>query len=202
MSPAAYWSSWADCLVTTAKRQPAVAELLVAALTNEEPGSYLVAAADARRALLEAGFHAPGWRDFVSDHPPRPGHNNMDDGEPGPRQGWQVVSSMSLEEQFVSSSLWPRLTLQSRALFRSQGGPMASLPFTSFPVAHHCRFDSQPFRLLLLRRLWLPLPSTVRTCRCGLPLDSRGHHRAACSMVGVSGTWGVRGGECSRTGLP
>ena len=104
VSPAAYWSSWADCLVTTAKRQPAVAELLVAALTNEEPGSYLVAAADARRALLEAGFHAPSWRDFVSDHPPRPGHNTMDDGEPGPRQGWQVVSSMSLEEQFVSSS--------------------------------------------------------------------------------------------------
>ena len=63
---------------------------------------------------------------------------------------------------------------------------MASLPFTGFPVAHHCRFDSQPFRLLLLRRLWLPLPSTVRSCRCGLPLDSRGHHRTACSMVGVA----------------
>ena len=119
------WTKGEPSGVTTAKRQPAVSELLVAALTNEEPGSYLVAAADARRTLLEAGFHVPSWRDFVSDHPPRPGHNNMDDGEPGPRQGWQVVSSMSLEEQFVSSSLWPRLTLQSRVLFRSQGGPMA-----------------------------------------------------------------------------
>ena len=47
---------------------------------------------------------------------------------------WQVVSSMSLEEWFVSTSLLPRLTLQSRTLFRSQGGPLASVPFTSFPV--------------------------------------------------------------------
>ena len=77
----------------------------------------------------------------------------MDDGEPGSRLGWQAVSSMSLEERFVSTSFWPRLTLQSRALFRSQGGPMASMPFTSFPISHHCRFDSQPFRVLLLRRL-------------------------------------------------
>ena len=51
---------------------------------------------------------------------------------------------------------------------------MASLLFTSFFVALH----------------WLPLPSTVRTCRCGLPLDSCGHHRAACSMVGVLGRRG------------
>ena len=66
-----------------------------------------------------------GWREFVSDHPPRPGHNNVDDGEPESRRGWQVVSSMCLEERFVSLKLWPRLTLQSRALFRSQGGPLA-----------------------------------------------------------------------------
>ena len=88
----------------------------------------LVACCWRQVSTLQAG-------ETFSDHPPRPGHNNMDDGEPGPRQGWQVVSSMSLEEQFVSSSLWPRLTLQSRALFRSQGGPFASLPFTSFPGA-------------------------------------------------------------------
>ena len=31
VSKAAYWSSWADCVQTTAKRQPAVAEQLVAA---------------------------------------------------------------------------------------------------------------------------------------------------------------------------
>ena len=61
------------------------------------------------------------------------------------------------------------------------------MPFTSFPISHHCRFDSQPFHVLLLRRLWLPLPSTARTCLCGLPLDPCGHHRAACSVAGVLG---------------
>ena len=190
VSPAAHWSGWADCLATTAKRQPAVAEQLVTALTNGASGSYLDAVGDSRHTLLEAGFRAPGGRDFVSDHPPRPGQNNMDDGELGSRFGWQAVSSMSLEERFVSTSLWPRFTLQSRALFRSQGGPMASVPFTCLSISHHCRFDSQPFRVLLLRRFWLPLPSTARTCRCGLPLDPCGHHRAACSVAGVLGRRG------------
>ena len=35
-------------------------------------------------------------------------------------------------------------------------------------------FDPQPFRVLLLRRLWLPLLPTARNCPCGLPLDSCG----------------------------
>ena len=90
----------------------------------------------------------------------------------------------------MSDSLWPRLTPQRRALFRSQGGPMASVPYTSFPIAPHSRFDPQPFRVLLLRRLWLPLPPTARNCRCGLPLDSCGHHRASCAAAGVLGRWG------------
>ena len=50
----------------------------------------------------------------------------------------------------------PRLSGPSRALLRSRGGPMAGLPVTSFPTALHSRFDAQPFRVLLLRRLWLP----------------------------------------------
>ena len=87
----------------------------------------------------------------------------------------------------MSDSLWPRLTPQRKALFRSQGGPMASVPYTCFPIAPHSRFDPQPFRVLLLRRLWLPLLPTARNCRCGLPQDSCGHHRAACAAAGVLG---------------
>ena len=44
--------------------------------------------------------------------------------------------------------------------------------------------------MLLLRRLWLPLPPTKRTCGCGRLLDSFGHHRAACATVGVLGRRG------------
>ena len=47
-------------------------------------------------------------------------------------------------------------------------------------------FTSQLSRVILLRRLHLPLP-TVRNCRCGLPFDSRGHHRAACARAWVLG---------------
>ena len=43
-------------------------------------------------------------------------------------------------------------------------------------------------RVLLLRHLRLPLPLTRRNCRCGLPLDSCGHH--PCARVGVPGRRG------------
>ena len=67
---------------------------------------------------------------------------------------------------------------------------MASVPYTSCPTARHSTFDAQTFRILLLRRLWLPLPSSSRVCRCGRPLDLCGHHRAACAVVGVLGRRG------------
>ena len=63
-SKAAYWSSWAECVQTTAKRQPAVAEQLVAALANREPGRHLESAVESREWLLDAGFLAPVWREF------------------------------------------------------------------------------------------------------------------------------------------
>ena len=40
------------------------------------------------------------------------------------------------------------------------------------------------------RRLRLLLPLTGRNCRCGFPLDSSGHHRAACARAGVFGRRG------------
>ena len=75
-------------------------------------------------------------------------------------------------------------------MLRSQSGPLASVPFTCCPIARHTTFDAHIFRTLLLRRLWLPLPSSSRVCRCGRPLDSCGHHRAACAVVGVLGSRG------------
>ena len=146
VSPAACWSSWADCLVTTAKRQAVVAELLVAALTNEEPGSCLVAAADARCVLLEAGFHAPGWRDFVSNHPPRPGHNNM-----ARVTGCllDVSGGTVCELEFVAAPHAP-----VPCFVPVPGRPNGEFAFHQLP----CR-PSLPVRFTaVLRRLWLPLP--------------------------------------------
>ena len=73
------------------------------------------------------------------------------------------------------------------ALLRSQGGPLASVPFTSLPTMRETSFDPQPFRLFLLPRLRLPLPLSARWCRCGRPFDSLGHHQSACSRAGVLG---------------
>ena len=42
----------------------------------------------------------------------------------------------------------------------------------------------------MFRRVHLPLPLSTRNCRCGRPLDSLGHHRAACAVAGVLGRRG------------
>ena len=71
---------------------------------------------------------------------------------------------------------------------------MASVPCTCCPVARHTTFDPQVFlRLLLLRRLWIPLPSSSRVCLCGRPLDSSGHHpRQHVLWRGFSGVVGLQ----------
>ena len=46
------------------------------------------------------------------------------------------------------------------------------------------------FPRVLLRRLRQALFLSVRNCRCGRPLDTGGHHRAACARAGVLGRRG------------
>ena len=84
----------------------------------------------------------------------------------------------------------PHLAAHERALVRSQSGPFAGMTFSSAPSSHLQRIDSHLFRVLLLRRLRLPLPLSARSCRCGRLLDSLGHHRASCSRAGVLGRRG------------
>ena len=68
----------------------------------------------------------------------------------------------------------PRLNGTSQALLCFQSGPMASVPFTCCPVTRQSSFDSQVLRVLLLRRLWLPLDERrVEVLADGLPLPRR-----------------------------
>ena len=55
------------------------------------------------------------------------------------------------------------------------------------PVSRLTSISRQLFRVILLRRLHLPRPLIVRNCWCGLPHDSRGHHRAAWTRAVVLG---------------
>ena len=51
-------------------------------------------------------------------------------------------------------------------------GPLAGVPFNTVPRNFDTRLEPHLFRVLLLRRLRLPLPPTVHLCRCGHHQDS------------------------------
>ena len=108
-----------------------------------------------------------------------------------PLFGWQQAATDAVHTHVVESTVRPRLNPTEEAMLRSQGGPLSGVPFQCFPSNVVSRFDSSQFHILLLRRLWLPLPSSSRSCRCGRPLDVLGHHRAACAEAGVVGPRGM-----------
>ena len=186
---AAYWSSWADSLHMIRKRHPDISDFITVTLSRGGGGPHTEAAARSRESLVELGFDAPEWGDLARGL--RPDFDPAADQFPSlSRNGWQQKASDVVENVFLARSVWPTLAQPEQALLRSQQGPMAGLPFTSLPLSAETTFQSQEFRVLFLRRLWQPLPLSSFTCRCGRPLDSRGHHRAACPLAGVLGRRG------------
>ena len=107
-----------------------------------------------------------------------------------PLFGWQQAATDAVHTHVVETTVRPRLNSTEQAMLRSQGSPLSGVPFQCFLSNAVSRFDSSQFRILLLRRLWLPLPLSSRSCRCGRPLDVLGHHRAACAEAGVLGRRG------------
>ena len=113
------------------------------------------------------------------------------------QRGWRTPNPVSLNMggNRRRRGWWNRasFTLKFGLASTVQRGP-SSDPNMTPSLLHHSsrvtRFDAQPFHLLLCRRLHLPLPLTLRTCRCGRQLDMFGHHRAACADVGVLGKRG------------
>ena len=138
--------------------------------------------------LREMGLNTSDWEALADGL--RPG---IEDCEREPSQvnhGWQKFASEAVHEHHRTNVVWPQLSPDERALVRSQSGPLSSVPFTAMPVHRVSKLDSEPFRVLLLRRLRLPLPFTVCTCQCCRPLDAFDHHRAACSTGGLLGRRG------------
>ena len=141
------------------QRHPDVAGLVVRSLQSRGTGIHLDGVVGARQVLVDAGFAAPVWEDLTRGLPtPRP-----DEDPSNPKHGWHFWATQPLNGQFMDAVVWPRLPDSSRAMLRSQSGPLASVPFTCCPIAKHTTFDAQIFRTLLLRRLWLPLSSS---CPC------------------------------------
>ena len=73
----------------------------------------------------------------------------------------------------------------SRALLLSQAGPHAACCFTVCPTHEAVTIPAAEFRVLLLRRLRLPLPLAPRVCACRRLLDPLEDHRAACANSGA-----------------
>ena len=116
----------------------------------------------------------------------RPATSLEEERELSEARGWQKHASVSVQSHHREHVVWPQLTPADRAMVRSQSGPLSSVPFTAMPTSRVTRFEAEQFRVLLLRRLRLSLPLSVRSCRCGRLLDALGHRRAACSRRGFA----------------
>ena len=119
----------------------------------------------------------------------RPTPRQPDEFEPGcDRSGWQHEVASKVEEEFRVGNLFGRLDDASKALMRLRRN------WIGIGIVHLSAVPSHPSGALfvsgLFRHLRLPLPLTGRNCRCGQPLDSSGHHRAACARAGVLGRRG------------
>ena len=145
----------ADCLATIRARHVHVADTMAAALSDPPASAtHLVGVAHSRDLLTHAGFESPDWSSLLfGQRPPRP--HQRDPCVPG--HGWQFFAAQSMEVRFKEVVVWPRLSPTEQALMHSQSGPMAGLPFSCIPSSNLFIFTPEVFRVLLLRRLWLPL---------------------------------------------
>ena len=145
----------------------------------------------------------PSWSAVTAGQ--RPPIMEVEDREPGvPGQGVAACSCNQDRVQF-RDILMPRMSPMEQALLRSQSGPCAGVAFSVCPSSPLTRIDSALFRVLLQRRLHLPLSLSHRICGCGRPLDPFCHHHAACSRTEAPGRraslWRVRPQKSSGTCL-
>ena len=164
-------------------RHRAIADTMVTSLMDGVGPPNLMSAETAPRDLSGVMEFAhplgPSWHMERVRHPPA-------DLDPSDwRTGWQHEAASWVEVHHRASVIFPSADERERALLRSQSGPLAGVPFSTVPRSFDTRLEPHLFRVLLLRRLRLPLPPTVHLCRCGRLLDSFGHHRAACAQGGL-----------------
>ena len=184
----AYWASWADALPVLHRQAPQVATVILQHF--EQPATapaHIQAAQAARQSIQEQGWEPPSWRQLLAQQPP-PANEELFAGPTQP--GWQQHAAAPVNTA-ARQDLYSTLDPASQAILDSQSGPFASRTFTTIPYTAEVTYPDQVFRVLMLRRLRLPLPLTERTCRCRRILDPLGDHRAACSRAGVLRSRGV-----------
>ena len=178
----AYWASWADALQVLGRQAPQQAATLLHQFQSEEPPPSIREAAEAAAQLQQHGFEPPAW-DQLMNNPPVPPDPHPHEG-PNIMKGWQQGAANACHTTF-QAELHSCLDPASQALLESQRGPHASRPFTTIPYHADTTYESHLFRILLLRRLRLPIPLTASHCRCRRALDPYGDHHAACAQSGI-----------------
>ena len=188
-SPAAYWASWADSLQMIRERHPQMARALTETFAREDllPDNSLGQVnACATHLQSQGNFRAPTWHALAHGMRPQQADGEERDRDPGEWQhGWQFYAADALERTYRNNSLLPQLQRGDQALLRSQSGLGAAAAFTALPTSDDTAFSPQEMRILIQRRLRLPLPALPRRCRCGCLLDTLGDHRAACPRAGI-----------------
>ena len=181
--PGAYWASWADALHMLQQRLPQLTGLVVHHLSHPIALGCLGELQESASRLDRDGFvFRPSWDMLRRGVRPRPPQIV----EPGEwHHGWQYYSSSSSEHQFRETVVLAQSCAADQAHLRSHSGPCASLVLHGSPTAAEFRVKPLLFRTLVLERLRLPLSITEARCVCGVPLDCRGQHRAACPRSGL-----------------
>ena len=143
------------------------------------------------RASL-TGRLQPLWEDLLLEEPePSREHAELDQ----PRKGWQKLAIEPVEARHLRYSVRPQLTDTEAALVRSKTGPMVSAALTAIPHKKEFRLAPQPFRILLLRRPFLPVwsspqrpwppPCSMRESRgSGASWLGPGERRSTCMSRG------------------
>ena len=171
-------------------RHPDVATALIQQLNGQPVTQCLREAQEAANSVSRAtGWVPPSWNELAAGARPEvldPDQFELWD----PQRGWQHEAPSRIESWWLDEFVLPRMEEPARALVRSQGGSGAGLALRACPTCRVTQLEPQQLRVLLLRRLQLPLPLSVHSCRCGRPLDQFGHHRAACARAGILGKRG------------
>ena len=103
------------------------------------------------------GFEAPSWTSLLDGAAPSHAAEADSVGPPTTRKGWQRCAGAAVEKRALElffSDLDPAF----RALLLSQSGPGASCAMTVLPTGPDFAVPSDEFRIMLLRRLRMPLP--------------------------------------------
>ena len=185
LAPAAYWASWAVTLPILHTQAPHFIAALQPHFQESTQGPHQFQATQAAAEhLTQVGWAPLPCEQLLLGAGPPPLQNTDDQGPPTFHKGWQRLAAAA-QRKAMKDELLNTPDPASQAMLASQSGPYASRAFTTIPYSDDLSFPSHLFRILLLRRLRVPLPLTERSRRCRRVLDPLGNLRAACPRSGV-----------------